>query len=90
MELDHRGADLHFPALTDGEENNSIAIASNEFFCGWTKAVTDADLALRTLTGARFGSTIRETDTDSCRPSHRGAGLTSEPATRPRCRSHRR
>ena len=37
MELDRRGAELLFQALTEGEERSAIAIASNEPFSDWTK-----------------------------------------------------
>ncbi|KPI30676.1 IstB domain protein ATP-binding protein [Actinobacteria bacterium OV320] len=32
MELDRRGAEFLFQVLTEGEEKNSVAIASNESF----------------------------------------------------------
>ena len=44
MELDQRGAELLFQVLTEREENNSIPIASNESFSGWTKTFTDPRL----------------------------------------------
>ena len=44
MALDHRGAELLFQVLTEREEKNSIAIASNESFSGWTKTFTDPRL----------------------------------------------
>jgi hypothetical protein len=34
MELDRRGAELLFQVLTEREEKNSVAIASNESFAG--------------------------------------------------------
>jgi hypothetical protein len=37
MELDRRGAEMLFQVLTEREERNSIAIASNEAFSGWTR-----------------------------------------------------
>ncbi|MGH8910061.1 MAG: ATP-binding protein [Egibacteraceae bacterium] len=40
MELDRRGAELLFQALTEREEKASVAIASNESFAGWTKTFT--------------------------------------------------
>jgi DNA replication protein DnaC len=51
MELDRRGAELLFQVLTEREERNSIAIASNESFSGWTKTFTD--LRLCAATGSR-------------------------------------
>lgn len=44
MELDRHGAELIFQALTEREEKNSVAIASNESFGGWTKTFTDPRL----------------------------------------------
>lgn len=41
MELDKHGAELPFQVLTEREEKNSVAIASNESFGGWTKTFTD-------------------------------------------------
>lgn len=43
-ELDRRGAELLFQVLTEREEKNSVAIASNESFGGWTKTFTDLRL----------------------------------------------
>ncbi|CAM5302121.1 hypothetical protein GCM10010266_73830 [Streptomyces griseomycini] len=40
VELDRRGAELLFQVLTEREEKNSVAIASNESFSGWTKTFT--------------------------------------------------
>jgi DNA replication protein DnaC len=44
MELDRHGAELLFQVLTEREEKNSVAIASNESFSGWTKTFTDPRL----------------------------------------------
>ena len=41
VELDKRGAELQFQVLTEREEKNAIAIASNEGFSGWTKTLPD-------------------------------------------------
>lgn len=50
MALDRRGAELLFQVLTEREEKNSVAIASNESFSGWTKTFTDPRLcAVRRL-----------------------------------------
>lgn len=40
MDLDRRGAELLSQVLTEREEENSVVIASNERFSGWTKDVT--------------------------------------------------
>ncbi len=37
MELDRHGTELPFQVLTEREEKNSVAIASNESFGGWAK-----------------------------------------------------
>ena len=47
MELDRRGAELLFQVLTEREENNSIAIASNGSFSGSAKTFTDPTLCDR-------------------------------------------
>ena len=44
MELGRHGAELLFQVLTEHEEKNSVAIASNESFGGWTKSSTDPRL----------------------------------------------
>ncbi|AEA28867.1 IstB domain protein ATP-binding protein (plasmid) [Pseudonocardia dioxanivorans CB1190] len=36
MQLDRRGAEMLFQVLTEREETNSVAIASNQAFSGWT------------------------------------------------------
>jgi len=70
MELDRRGAELLFQVLTDREENNSIAIASNESFSGWTKTFTDPRLCAAIVDRLTFNGTIIETGTDSYRLAH--------------------
>ncbi|WP_337825629.1 ATP-binding protein [Pseudonocardia sp. UM4_GMWB1] len=44
MELDRLGAELLFQVLTEGEETNAIAIASNQPLSGWTRTFTDPRL----------------------------------------------
>ena len=70
MELDRRGAELLFQVLTEREENNSIAIASNESFSGWTKTFTDPRLCAAIVDRLTFNGTIIETGTDSYRLAH--------------------
>lgn len=67
MELDRRGAELLFQVLTEREEKNSVAIASNESFSGWTKTFTDPRLCAAIVDRLTFGSNIIETGTDSYR-----------------------
>ncbi|MGV1035511.1 MAG: IS21-like element helper ATPase IstB [Candidatus Nanopelagicales bacterium] len=70
MELDKRGAELLFQFLTEREGKNSIAIASNESFSGWTKTFTDPRLCAAIVDRLTFGGNIIETGTDSYRLAH--------------------
>ena len=70
MSLDTRGAELLFQVLTEREEKNSIAIASNESFAGWTKTFTDPRLCAAIVDRLTYGGTIIETGTISYRLSH--------------------
>lgn len=74
MELDKRGAELLFQVLTEREEKNSIAIASNESFSGWTKTFTDPRLCAAIVDRLTFGGNIIETGTDSYRLAHTKTG----------------
>lgn len=67
MELDRRGAELLFQVLTEREEKNSVAIASNESFSGWIKTFTDPRLCAAIVDRLTFGGNIIETGTDSYR-----------------------
>ncbi|UXY17520.1 ATP-binding protein [Streptomyces cynarae] len=67
MELDRHGAALLFQVLTEREEKNSVAIASNESFRGWTKTFTDPRLCAAIVARLTFNGTIIETGTDSYR-----------------------
>lgn len=58
MELDLRGAELLFQVLTEREEENSVAIASNESFSGWTKTFTDPRLCAASVDRLTFGGNI--------------------------------
>jgi len=70
MALDRRGAELLFQVLTEREEKNSVAIASNESFSGWTKTFTDPRLCAAIVDRLTFGGNIIETGTDSYRLAH--------------------
>lgn len=70
MELDKRGAEMLFQVLTEREERNSIAIASNEPFSGWTKTFTDPRLCAAIVDRLTFGGNIIETGTQSYRLAH--------------------
>ncbi len=79
MELDKHGAELLFQVLTEREEKNSVAIASNERFGGWAKACTDPRLCAAIVDRLTFGGNIIETGTDSNRLAQTKAQ--AEPAT---------
>ena len=67
MELDRRGAELLFQVLTEREEKNSVAIASNESFSGWTKTFTDPRLCAAIVDRLTFGGHFIETGSQSYR-----------------------
>ena len=60
-------ARLEAALLTEREEKNSVAIASNESFSGWTKTFTDPRLCAASVDRLTFGGNIIETGTDSYR-----------------------
>lgn len=64
------GAELLFQVLTEREETNSVAFASNESFSGWTKTFTDPRLCAAIVDRLTFGGNIIETGTDSYRFAH--------------------
>ena len=70
MELDRRGAELLFQVLTEREEKNSVAIASNESFSGWGNTFTDPRLCAAIVDRLTFGGNIIETGADSYRHTH--------------------
>ncbi len=69
-ELDRRGAELLFQVLTERAETNSVAIASNESFSGWTKTFTDPRLCAAVVNRLTFNGAIIQTGTESCRLAH--------------------
>lgn len=70
MELDKRGSELLFQVLTEREERNSVAIASNQSFGEWTRTFTDPRLCAAIVDRLTFNATIIETGTDSYRQNH--------------------
>ena len=70
MELDRRGAELLFQVLTEREEKNSIAIASNQSFSRWTDTFTDPRLCAAIVDRLTYHGTIIETGTHSYRLAH--------------------
>jgi DNA replication protein DnaC len=70
LALDRRGAELLFQVLTEREERNAIAVASNEPFSGWTKTFTDPRLCTAIVDRLTFNGHIIETGTTSYRLAH--------------------
>ena len=58
---------LQFQVLTEREEKNSVAIASNEAFGGWTRTFTDPRLCAAIVDRLTFNGYIIETGTESYR-----------------------
>jgi DNA replication protein DnaC len=81
MELDRRGAELLFQVLTEREEKNSVAIASNESFSGWTKTFTDPRLCAAIVDRLTFGGNLIQTGTDSYRLALTQARAAAQNAT---------
>ena len=77
MELDRRGAELLFQVLTEREEKNSIAIASNQSFSGWTDTFTDPRLCAAIVDRLTYHGTIIETGTHSYRLANSRSELTA-------------
>lgn len=77
MELDRRGAELLFQVLTEREETNAIAIASNQPFSGWTRTFTDPRLCAAIIDRLTFAGNIIETGTQSYRLAHARASRQS-------------
>lgn len=67
LELDRRGAEMLFQVLTEREEKNSIAAASNEAFTGWGRTFTDPRLCAAIVDRLTFNATIIETGTQAYR-----------------------
>jgi DNA replication protein DnaC len=70
MKLDRRAAELLCQVLTEREEKNSVAIASNESFTGWGKTFTDPRLCTAIVDRLTFGGNVIETGTESYRLTH--------------------
>lgn len=65
--------------LTEREEKNSLAIASNESFGGWTKTFTDPRLCAAIVDRLTFGGNIIDTGTESYRLAHTKARAEQKP-----------
>ncbi|MCZ4508220.1 IS21-like element helper ATPase IstB [Streptomyces sp. ActVer] len=84
LELDRRGAELLFQVLSEREEKNSVAIASNEGFSGWTKTFTDPRLCAAIVDRLTFNGSIIETGTQSYRLAHTAARQQKNASSQPR------
>lgn len=69
LELDRRGAEMLFQVLTECEEKNSLAIASNAAFSGGSTIFTDPWLCAAIVDRLTFNATLIETGTESYRPA---------------------
>ncbi|NUU23734.1 MAG: ATP-binding protein [Streptomycetaceae bacterium] len=79
LELDRRGAEMLFQVLTEREEKNNVAIASNESFGGWTRTFTDPRLCAAIVDRLTFNGSIIETGTESYRLAHTKARMATDP-----------
>ncbi|WP_439678276.1 IS21-like element helper ATPase IstB [Embleya sp. MST-111070] len=83
LELDRRGAEMLFQVLTEREEKNSIAVASNEAFTGWSRTFTDPRLCAAIVDRLTFNATLIETGTESYRLARSKARSNGEPPRQP-------
>ena len=67
VQLDSRGAELLFQIITEREEKNSIAVASNLPFSEWGNVIADARLVAAIIDRLTFHAHIIETGSDSYR-----------------------
>lgn len=67
VQLDTRGAELLFQIITEREEKNSIAVASNLPFSEWGTIIGDPRLVGAIIDRLTFNAHIIETGTDSYR-----------------------
>ncbi|WP_329602779.1 ATP-binding protein [Actinomadura soli] len=70
LELDRRGAEMLFQVLTEREEKNSVAIASNASFSEWGNTFSDPRLCAAIIDRLTFNGTIIETGSESYRLAH--------------------
>jgi DNA replication protein DnaC len=66
-----------FQVLTEREEKNSIAIASNEVFTGWSKTFSDPRLCAAIVDRLTFNAALIETGTESYRLARTKANRTN-------------
>ncbi len=83
MELDKRGAELLFQVLTECEEKNSVAIASNEAFSGWSNTFPEPRLCAAIVDRPTFGGRIIETGTQAYRLTRTALGNTGGTSATP-------
>ncbi|MEU9455826.1 ATP-binding protein [Streptomyces sp. NPDC048277] len=71
----------HGRILTEREEKNGVAIASNESFSGWTKTFTDPRLCAAIVDRLAFGGNLTQTGTESYRLALTQARVTAHDAS---------
>jgi DNA replication protein DnaC len=71
-------AEMLFQVLTEREEKNSIAIASNEAFTGWSKTFADPRLCAAIVDRLTGTATLIETGTESYRLARTKANKTNK------------
>lgn len=87
MEFGRRGAEMLFQVLTEREEKNSFAIASNESFSRGTKTFSDPRLCAAVVDRLAFNGAIIDAGPDSYRRAHTKAQA-DEPEPAEHCQSH--
>lgn len=70
LDASRRGAGLLFQVLTEREEANSIAVASNAGFSDWTNTFTDPGLCAAIVDRLTFGGNVIGTGSTSYRIAH--------------------
>ncbi|RKS68064.1 DNA replication protein DnaC [Actinomadura pelletieri DSM 43383] len=70
LEVDRRGAEMLLQVLTEREEKNSVAIASNASFSEWDNTFSDPRLCAAIIDRLTFNGTIIETGSESYRLAH--------------------
>ncbi|GAA0689033.1 hypothetical protein GCM10009548_70830 [Streptomyces malaysiensis subsp. malaysiensis] len=76
LELDRRGAEMLFHVLNERGEKNSIAVASNEAFTGWSRTFIDPRPCAAIVDRRTFNATLIETGSESYRLARSKANRT--------------
>ncbi len=76
LELDRRGVEMLFHVLNERGEKNSIAVASNEAFTGWSRTFIDPRPCAAIVDRLTFNATLIETGSESYRLARSKANRT--------------